>query len=49
MPKNSEIRKSLKKGMHWLGPGFKIGLTENLTNSMEITENIVSVISTLIL
>ena len=38
-----------KKGMHWLGPGFKIGLNENLTYAREIQENIVLVMSTLIL
>ena len=40
---------SPKKGTHWLGPGFKIGLNENLTNFREIQENIVLVMSTLIL
>ena len=38
-----------KKGTHWLCPGFKIGLNENLTNFREIQENIVLVMSTLIL
>ena len=26
--------------MHWLGPGFRIGLYENLTNLREIQDSI---------
>ena len=39
----------LKKGTHWHGQGFKIGLNENLPKFSEIQENIFLVISTLIL
>ena len=40
---------SPQKVTHWLGPGFLIGLNENGTNFKEIQENILLVMSTLIL
>ena len=42
-------KNSPKKCTHWLCPGFRIGITENLTNFREIQENIVLVMRTLIL
>ena len=42
-------KNSPKKCKHWLAPGFIIGLNENETNFREIQENIVLVMSTLIL
>ena len=44
-----KTKKIPKRGTHWLGPGFVIGLNENLTNFGEIQENIILLISTLIL
>ena len=42
-------KKIPKRGTHWLGPGRKIGLNNNLTMFREIQENIPLEISTLIL
>ena len=35
---NWKTEKTLKRGTHWLGPGFKIGLNENLTEFGEIQD-----------
>ena len=37
---NWKTEKNPKRGLHWLSPGFKIGLNENLTKFREIQENI---------
>ena len=46
---NWKTTKIPKKGTHWLGPGFIIGLDKNGTHFREIQDNIVIVMSTLIL